>query len=215
LIFDTPEETFHGGNFHGQYVAMACDYLNVALTEIGVLTDRQLDRLLDPHLNGGLPPFLAAGDIGLFCGYEGAQYLATSIAAENLDLAAPSSVKSIPSNGGNQDVVSMGLISARKSLRLCENVATQLSVLIAACCQASHFVGQERYNAPVKQLHEQLSEFLPKYEDDSPIYLLIAKVRDFITSERAWSYLDTVVDFGNGWKGGVKQEQTLTTFAHS
>ena len=98
LVMETPEESFHGGNFHGQYVAMACDYLAIALAEIGVLADRQLNRLVDPHLNGDLPPCLADGATGLRCGYEGGQYLATSLAAENLDLAAPSSIKSLPSN---------------------------------------------------------------------------------------------------------------------
>jgi histidine ammonia-lyase len=105
LIMDDAQTSFHGGNFHGQYVAMACDFMAIALTEIGVLAERQVNRLVDPAINGGLPDFLAARDGGLAIGMTGAQYLATSIASENLDLAAPSSVKSLPSNGQNQDIV--------------------------------------------------------------------------------------------------------------
>jgi histidine ammonia-lyase/tyrosine ammonia-lyase len=194
LFFEEAEDSFHGGNFHGQYVAMTCDFMNVALTEIGVLAERQLNRLLDPHINGDLPAFLAHGESGLFCGFEGGQYLATSIASENLDLAAPSSVKTIPSNGQNQDVVSMGLISARKSLQLCENVNTILGVLVAACYQASFFVGQEKFNEPVRQLHQQLAALLPRYDDATPINEYLATVRRHISAAPMWAYLDGHVD---------------------
>lgn len=197
LIFDSPEETFHGANFHGQYVAMNCDFLNIALTEIGVLAERQLNRLIDPHLNGKLPPFLACGESGLFCGFEGGQYLATSIAAEDLDLAAPSSIKSIPSNGSNQDIVSMGLISARKSLQLCENVTTILSVLIAACHQAALLIGPEDFSAPIRQLHQDLLGAIPQYRDSFPLDQLISQVRETLMSVRGWHYLNTQIDLGN------------------
>ncbi|MGB9182075.1 MAG: aromatic amino acid ammonia-lyase [Pyrinomonadaceae bacterium] len=196
LFFDEAEDSFHGGNFHGQYIAMASDYMNIALTEIGVLAERQVNRLLDPHINGDLPAFLAHGQSGLFCGFEGGQYLATSIASENLDLAAPCSVKTIPSNGQNQDVVSMGLNSARKSLQLCENVTTILGVLVAACNQASHFIGQEQFNAPVQLLHKELATIVPLYEDSTPINEHMAKVRTYLTTRQAWSFLDDHVDLG-------------------
>ena len=114
LILDTAEGTFHGGNFHAQYTAMAADFLGIALCELGVLAERQVNRLIDPALNGDLPDFLALHNGGLACGLMGAQYLATSVAAENLDLVGPSSVKSIPSNGQNQDVVSMALNAGRR-----------------------------------------------------------------------------------------------------
>lgn len=195
LFFDEAEESFHGGNFHGQYLAMSADFLNIALTEIGVLAERQINRLLDPHINNNLPAFLAHGQSGLFCGFEGGQYLATSIAAENLDLAAPSSVKSIPSNGQNQDVVSMGLTGARKSLQLCENVQTILGVLVAACYQASFFVGQEKFNAPTQQLHKELATLIPLYEDSTPISDHLAKVRTYVGTTQAWAFLDEHVDF--------------------
>lgn len=137
VLFSAFEESFQGGHFHGQYVAMACDSLAIAIAELGVLADRQIERLLDPKTNGGLPPFLAAGRPGLNCGFEGAQYRATSIASENIGLTAPDSVRSLPANGGNQDVVSMGLNAANRCLRLCDNVSRILSVLLLAGAQAS------------------------------------------------------------------------------
>jgi histidine ammonia-lyase/tyrosine ammonia-lyase len=183
LFFDDVEDTFHGGNFHGQYVAMACDYANIAMGEIGVLAERQVNRLVDPHLNGDFPAFLADGAAGLVCGYEGAQYLATSNASENLGLAAPASIKSIPSNGGNQDVVSMGLIAARKSMQISDNVCTILAVLVAACYQASRFIKDESFSAPIQALHDKLSVFGQIYQDDYPISDFIGKVRDTLEKD--------------------------------
>jgi histidine ammonia-lyase/tyrosine ammonia-lyase len=178
LIFETPETVFHGGHFHGQYVAMFSDFLNIAVTEVGVLAERQLNRLLDPHLNKAYPAFFALGEEGLYCGLEGAQYLATSIASENLDLAAPASVKTIPSNGQNQDVVSMGLIAARKSLRLVENVDTIVSVLAAACYQAAAMTGIDRFSPGTRGLLELIEGKVPVYRDDEGI------AADFLTAIR-------------------------------
>lgn len=194
VILDTPQSTFHGGNFHGQYVAMACDYMNIAVAEIGVLAERQMNRLVDPHLNRPLPGFLAHDRTGLFCGYEGAQYLATSIASENLDIAAPSSIKSIPSNGQNQDIVSMGLISARKSLTLCDNVGTIVSVLMAALSQASHFAGRQQYSAPIQELHRALDAVAPRYEDATPMSMLLAQTRELLLSSKGQELAARLVD---------------------
>ena len=186
LIFESPETIFHGGHFHGQYVAMSSDFLNIAVTEIGVLAERQLNRVLDPHLNKSYPAFLALGDQGLFCGLQGSQYLATSLASENLNLAAPSSVKSIPSNGQNQDVVSMGLIAARKSLQLVDNVHTIVSVLVAACHQAALITGIEQFSPGVRGLLDLLARTAPAYRDDEGI------AADFLAGIRETLLLDEV-----------------------
>ncbi len=196
LIFDKPEDCFHGGHFHGQYVAMVSDFLNVALTEIGVLAERQLNRLVDPHINGRLPAFLASGDAGLFCGYEGAQYVATSIASENLDLCAPASVKSISSNGQNQDIVSMGLIAARKSLEIVENVNSIVTVLIGACHQAAQMIGFEKFSAPLRSFHEMLAGDFPIYRDDQPIFEMIARLKDRLQNSSVRQILNRYITFG-------------------
>jgi histidine ammonia-lyase/tyrosine ammonia-lyase len=177
LVFETAEESFHGGNFHGQYVAMACDYLAIALTEIGVLAERQLNRIVDPHLNGNLPEFLALRDGGLACGLMGAQYLATSIASENLDLAAPSSVKSIPTNGSNQDVVSMGLNAARRCLWLCDNVSRIVGVLGAACYQAASIIGPEAFSPASREWYEVLARHTEPYDGQEPVSNFLESVR--------------------------------------
>ena len=179
LILDTADASFHGGNFHGQYVAMACDYLAIALTEVGVLAERQLNRLVDPATNGDLPAFLALEDSGLACGFMGAQYLATSIASENLDLAAPSSVKSIPSNGQNQDVVSMGLNAARRCLRLGANVSVILGVLGGACHQAAHILGPELLGDAGREWFALLGRMVEVHDESAPIGPLLERSRAF------------------------------------
>ncbi|MET8524746.1 tyrosine 2,3-aminomutase [Micromonospora sp. NPDC005172] len=193
LIFETPETIFHGGHFHGQYVAMASDFLNIAIAEIGVLAERQLNRILDPHLNASYPAFLALGDEGLYSGLQGSQYLATSIASENLDLAAPASIKTIPSNGQNQDVVSMGLIGARKSLQLLENVNTIVSVLIAACYQAATITGIHRFSPPVRGLLEELAAKVPGYRDDDGIAAdFLSRIRETLDDDRVEALLPKI-----------------------
>jgi histidine ammonia-lyase/tyrosine ammonia-lyase len=166
LLFEEPNKNFHGGNFHGQYIAMSCDQMNIAIAELGVLAERQINRLLDPHLNTDLPAFLASGTPGLNCGFEGAQYLATSIVSENFDLAAPSSIKSISSNGANQDIVSMGLISARKSLKLNENVFNILSLLTLSTFQASCFRNSNDFSSKGQTILNQLSNVIEEYKEE-------------------------------------------------
>lgn len=134
-------ELFHGGNFHGQQVAFAMDFLAIAATQLGVVSERRLNRLLSPRLNNGLPVFLAAANEGLSCGFAGAQYPATALIAENRTICSPASIQSVPSNGDNQDVVSMGLIGARNARRIIDNNQYILAVELLAACQAAGLAG--------------------------------------------------------------------------
>jgi histidine ammonia-lyase len=180
LIFGAAEETFHGGHFHGQYVAMAADYLAIALTEIGVLAERQLNRLVDPALNNPLPDFLALREGGLAMGLMGAQYLATSVASENLDLAAPSSVKSIPSNGQNQDVVSMGLNAARRCRLLTVNVGRILSVLAAGCVQSAELIGRDQFSEWARGWLACAGEVASAHDESVPIGLSLRAIEEWM-----------------------------------
>jgi hypothetical protein len=112
LVLVEEERVVHGGNFHGQPVAMALDQLKAALVTLGVASERRIARTVDARLSGGLPPFLIRGDAGLHSGFMGLQYCATSLAAEQALLAAPASVRSIPTNANNQDMVPMGMLAA-------------------------------------------------------------------------------------------------------
>lgn len=137
LFFPEYDMSYQGANFHGQPVALPMDVLCIALTEIGVLSERRLNKLLDPVRNNGLSPFLARGKSGLRCGLEGAQYVATSLVAECRTLCTPASIQSIPSNGENQDVVSMGLVAARKARDIKERIEYILAVEYMAAVEAT------------------------------------------------------------------------------
>jgi histidine ammonia-lyase len=140
-LFFEGQEIFHGANFHGQPVAFVMDFVTIALTQLGVLSERRTNRMLNRHLSYGLPEFLVIGDPGLNSGFAGAQYPATALVAENRTIG-PASTQSIPSNGDNQDIVSMGLISARNARRVLRNNETILAVEFLAAAQAVDIAGR-------------------------------------------------------------------------
>ena len=123
------------GNFHGAPVAMAADYLAIALAETGAIAERRLDRLLDPARSHGLPPFLA-DDPGVDSGLMIGQYTAAAMCAENRRLASPASVDSLPTSAMQEDHVSMGWGAARKLRRVVENLRRILAVEWVAAARA-------------------------------------------------------------------------------
>ncbi|MCF6469959.1 tyrosine 2,3-aminomutase [Nonomuraea sp. MG754425] len=160
LVF-AGKEIFHGANFHGQPVAFVMDYLTIALTQLGVMSERRTNRLLNRYLNNGLPEFLVAGDPGLNSGFAGAQYPATALVAENRTIA-PASTQSVPSNGDNQDVVSMGLIATRNARRVLENNCRILAVECLAAAQAVDLSGRrDRLGRASRQAYETVRSLVP------------------------------------------------------
>jgi histidine ammonia-lyase len=123
------------GNFHGEPLAFAADFLAIAAAEIGSIAERRVDRLLDPHRSEGLPPFLAE-EPGVNSGLMVAQYTAAALVAENRRLASPASVDSIPTSGMQEDHVSMGWGAALKLRTVLENVANILAVELLAAARA-------------------------------------------------------------------------------
>lgn len=127
---------FHGGNFHGDYVALEMDKLKLSVTKLSMLAERQLNFLLNAHLNQKLPPFANAGRLGLNFGLQGMQYPATSTVAENQALSTSLYIHSIPNNNDNQDVVSMGCNAALMCSRVIDNTYEVLAIELAALAQA-------------------------------------------------------------------------------
>ncbi|HEV8490272.1 MAG TPA: histidine ammonia-lyase [Candidatus Limnocylindrales bacterium] len=124
-----------GGNFHGEPVALALDYAKLAIAELGSISERRTALLVDPRLNGGLPPFLAAGS-GLESGMMIYQYTAAALASENKVLAHPASADTIPTSANQEDHVSMGSISARHARRVLEHVEQILAIELVVAAQA-------------------------------------------------------------------------------
>lgn len=132
---DDPGDIISGGNFHGQPIALAMDFLGIACAELADISERRIERLVNPALSEGLPAFLTMSG-GLNSGFMIVQYSAASLVSENKVLAHPASVDSIPSSANQEDHVSMGTIAARKARSILENAQRVVAMELAAACQA-------------------------------------------------------------------------------
>jgi MIO-dependent L-tyrosine 2,3-aminomutase len=180
-LFFEGKEIFHGANFHGQPVAFVMDFVTIALTQLGVFSERRTNRLLNRHLSDGLPEFLVAGDPGLNSGFAGAQYPATALVAENRTVG-PASTQSVPSNGDNQDVVSMGLIAARNARRVVRNNNWILALEYLAAAQAVDLA--KRYDAlsPVgRTTYDRVRALVPTLDRDRYVADDIGAVADALS----------------------------------
>ena len=143
LLFPSAQDqqcdVLSGGNFHGQPLAFALDYMAIALTALGGISERRIERLVNPALNEGLPPFLAAG-AGLNSGFMMAQVTAAALVADNRVLAYPASVNSITTSGNKEDFVSMGMTSANKLKHVLVNTRMILAIEALAAAQALDFL---------------------------------------------------------------------------
>ncbi|WP_440902864.1 tyrosine 2,3-aminomutase, partial [Actinosynnema sp.] len=165
-LFFEGKEVFHGGNYHGQPVAFVMDFTTISLTQLGVQSERRSNRLLNRHLSYGLPEFLVKGEPGLNSGFAGAQYPATALIAENRTIG-PASTQSVPSNGDNQDVVSMGLISARNARRVLQNNTRILALEFLAAAQAVDLTGRHGGLSPAgRATYEKVRSLVPTLEQD-------------------------------------------------
>lgn len=127
---------FHGAHFHGQAISFANDYLKIAITQLANLSNRRVARLIDSKYSGGLPDLLTTNDQGLNCAFEGLEYASASIVSEMRANTTPNSIQNVPSNLGNQDLVSMGMISARKCQENIMNAFSVIAVELIIACQA-------------------------------------------------------------------------------
>ncbi len=160
---------FHGGNFHGDYVALEMDKLKIAVTKLSMLAERQLNFLLNPALNKKLPAFINQGVLGLNFGIQGMQYPAVSNVAENQTLSNPAYIHSIPNNNDNQDIVSMGTNAALLCARVIENTFEVLAVHASAIIQAIHYKGfAERLSPATRWMYDELSAIAPAFTEDAP-----------------------------------------------
>src|ERR1700748_873021 len=136
VIDHVNQNVFHGGNFHGDYVSLEMDKLKIAITKLSMLSERQLNYLLNEKLNQKFPPFLNLGMLGLIFGMQGVQCIAHSTVAENQTLSFPMYVHSIPNNNDNQDIVSMGSNAARITKKVIDNAFAVLAIQLMTILQA-------------------------------------------------------------------------------
>jgi histidine ammonia-lyase len=180
LVFETGE-MLSGGNFHGQAVAMALDVLAIALTNLATISERRIDRLVNPELNQGLPPFLTR-DPGVSSGFMMAQVTAASLASECKVLAHPASVDTIPTDGNKEDVVPMAMGAAWKLRRVVRNVQFVLAIELMCAAQALDY---RTPLAPGRQLIPALKHIrslVPTLEGDRVLSDDITRLADAVAA---------------------------------
>lgn len=162
-------EVVSGGNFHGQPVAYALDFAAIALAELGNISERRVEQLVNPALSSGLTPFLAKNS-GLESGFMIAQVASASLVSENKVLCHPASVDSIPSSAGKEDHVSMGSIGARKLEQVVENVRRCLAIEILTAAQGLEQRLPLTGGAGVQAAHRVVRGVVAPLDDDRPLY---------------------------------------------
>ncbi len=164
LVFDDGT-MLSGGNFHGQAVAMALDVLGIAMTNLAVMSERRIDRLVNPTENEGLPPFLTV-TAGVSSGFMMAQVTAAAITSECKGLAHPASVDSIPTDGSKEDVVPMAMGAAIKLRRILHNVRHVLGVELMCGAQGIEYRRPLRAGAGVERAYAAVRARVPRLAED-------------------------------------------------
>ncbi|MDA2913686.1 aromatic amino acid lyase, partial [Acidobacteriia bacterium AH_259_A11_L15] len=185
LVFAETGEVLSGGNFHGQPLALALDVLGIALTQLGNISERRTERLVNPALSD-LPAFLTR-QAGLHSGMMMAQVTAAALASENKGLAHPASVDSIPTSG-NEDFVSMSMGAALKARRVTENVKTILAVELLCACQGIDLLAPLKTGHLAAKAHAAVRRVVPSLAADRVLAPDIEALRRLI-SERTFEKL--------------------------
>lgn len=190
VIDHVNQNVFHGGNFHGDYVSLEMDKLKIAITKLSMLSERQLNYLLNDKLNKKLPPFVNLGVLGLNFGMQGVQFTATSTVAENQTLSFPMYVHSIPNNNDNQDIVSMGCNAALMTKKVIDNSFEVLSIQLMTILQAVDYLNcSSRLATGTRSLYQEGRKMFPKFIEDTPKHKDLEKIRNFLeTTEPAVSF---------------------------
>ena len=191
LIMPDTGEAISGGNFHGQPVALVMDYLKLAIAEIGNISERRTNRLLDSHLSE-LPPFLTAypgEDSGLMI----IQYTAASLVSENKVLVHPASADSIPTSANQEDHVSMGTIAARQAGEILKNVQYIVAIECLAAAQGIDFLAPLTAGKGTGAAHHAIRQAVPHLEEDRMLAPDIRTIRAMIADGAIVAKVEEVI----------------------
>ena len=181
VIDHEKEMVYHGGNFHGDYVSLAMDKLKIVVTKLSMLSERQLNYLLNDKLNQKLPPFINLGKLGLNLGLQGMQFTATSTVAENQTLSYPMYLHSISNNNDNQDIVSMGCNAALMTRKVIDNSFDVLAVQTLALAQAIDYLKfHTRMSSFTHKFFDEVRALVPPIVEDRPRYNDIQLIRKYL-----------------------------------
>lgn len=181
LVFARDGEILAGGNFHGEPIAMAADFLAIAMSELASISERRIDKLTDSVFSG-LPPFLTEQP-GLNSGFMMAQVTAAALVSENKVLAHPASVDSIPTSAEKEDHVSMGMGAALKLQQVVGNVWRVLAIEALSAAQGIDLRRPLRSSEPLEAFHRALRRRVDRWEDDRELAPDITRVEKLLQSE--------------------------------
>ena len=187
LVFRDPKsqnedaDVISGGNFHGEPVAFALDFLGIALSALAGISERRLERMVNPALSEGLPPFLAPG-AGVNSGFMMPQVTAAALVSENKVLAHPASVDSITTSGNKEDFVSMGMGAATKLKKIVENTRNTMAIEAMAAAQALDLLAPLKTSKRLQRAHAAIRAVSPALEKDRVMYQDFARIADVIAA---------------------------------
>jgi histidine ammonia-lyase len=174
-------DVISGGNFHGEALAFVLDFLGIALSALAGISERRLERLVNPALNEGLPPFLAAG-AGLNSGFMMPQVTAAALVSENKILAHPASADSITTSGNKEDFVSMGMTAALKLRRIVQNTRNVLAIEAMAAAQAVDFLAPLKPSKRGQAAHAAIRSVCPTMDKDRVMYQDFVRIAELIAA---------------------------------
>ncbi|NIK90724.1 aromatic amino acid lyase [Mangrovimonas sp. CR14] len=175
------QHVYHGGNFHGDYVSLEMDKLKMVVAKLSMLSERQLNYLLNSRLNDMLPPFVNLGQLGLNFGMQGVQFTATSTTAENQMLSNPMYVHSIPNNNDNQDIVSMGTNSALITKKVIENAFEVVAIELITIVQAIEYLNvKDQVSSKTRKVYDEIRNIVPIFTKDVVMYPYVNKVKEYL-----------------------------------
>ena len=182
LIFPETKEHIEGGNFHGQPMALAMDFLAIALSELANVSERRTERLVNGTLSQGLPRFLTKHG-GINSGMMIAQYTAASLVSENKVLAHPASVDSIPTSANQEDHNSMGSIAAQKCYRIMLNLENVLAIELMASSQGLEFLKPLKPGKGTIAAYDEIRKVVKPLKNDRLLYEDIKKINALIKND--------------------------------
>jgi len=191
LVFAESEAVLSGGNFHAEPVALAADYLALAIAEIGAMSERRIALLIDSHLSG-LPAFLVK-DGGLNSGFMLAQVTAAALASENKSLAHPASVDSIPTSANQEDHVSMATFAALRLQTMLDNVAHIVAIELLAAAQGIEFHHPQASSKVLESVVGSIREISPAYTEDRSMSDEIAEMAARINEGFFYGFAESIL----------------------
>ncbi|WP_207910934.1 histidine ammonia-lyase [Paenibacillus albiflavus] len=193
IIFADKDRVISGGNFHGQPIALSMDFMSIAMSEYANISERRVERLVNPQLNEKLPAFLVK-DGGVQSGFMIAQYAAAALVSENKSLAHPASVDSIPSSANQEDHVSMGTIGARKAAQIVDNAYHVLAIELLCAAQAIDFRDPSLLGIGTSWVYNRCRQHVAQVTEDRVLSTDFATIANMMKDSNVLNELSSIIN---------------------